>query len=456
MLQPANTLPPEVISRIAQCFLDEYSFNSKSILPLTHMCRYWRESIISAPENWTLISPYHVNLAALSLERSKAAPLQLRLDMYSVTQEPEFCSLIIPHVHKTGTLQFGGLTTVEDFVQALPDFPRSMPHLRSLVLERFNDDPKWDSSIDPFESFSNTLRSLSLLDIPLYPFFLKLRTLTKLSLLYYKIHVPLDGLLDVLEGNRSLQSVDLVINSKGFPAEISRYRVVVLGQLQHLSITSLDASITRTLISIIPLRKGAHLEITSRDRTTELGLNYILSGISTAHLSNLLSPTFMEYGSSFRVIRLNGPNGSFSYSRDWPPVVPFAEFPVLPLTNIQELLLVHCELAAVPHPSSFPTLETLTIKCHADISYFFSALFPHPSFFRSLKILGFFECVITEGFLEELARFASAHKNTDSARLHRVVITRRDGDFPSVALIHELEKHVPVVDVGPAERYRRV
>jgi len=46
-----------------------------------------------------------------------------------------------------------------------------------------------------------------------------------------------------------------------------------------------------------------------------------------------------------------------------------------------------------------------------------------------------------------LTQFASDRKNTNSARLHRVVIVHWQGKFPSIASIRRLKKHVPVVDV---------
>ena len=98
-------------------------------------------------------------------------------------------------------------------------------------------------------------------------------------------------------------------------------------------------------------------------------------------------------------------------------------------------------------PSSFPALETLTIKCDTNVSHLFSALFPNPSLFPSLRTLGFLGRAITEEFMEELARFASGRKGTTSAWLHRVVIVHLDGKVPSVASIYGLEKHVPIVDV---------
>ena len=441
MLQPVNRLPPEIIADIARY----RSVDARWVVPLTHVCRYWRESIISAPENWTSISCYRRSLARLSLERSKASPLRLWLAMDQIRQHPEFCDLLTPYIQKTETLEFHHLTTARDFTRTLPNFPQSMPNLRSLELVSA-EVPRWNPSTDPFGPLPRTLRSLSLKDIPLYPSFLKLKTLTKFSLQYLNIiPSPLDTVLDLLEGNCSLENVDLKVYSKEFPVGTSQHRAVITNRLQHLSITCSDAMAIRTIVSAIPLGRGARLEIDFRGNNTGLGLNDILSDIPVAHLSNLLSPTYMEYHSNPRVIQLVGPNGSLSYRGGWPPVlvIPFAEFPVLPLTNIQELHLSHTKSSTVFHPSSFPALKTLVVIRHTET---FSSLLSNPSSFPSLKTIGFVKCDITEQFMEELIRFASDRKNTTLAWLHSVLIVHRWENFPAAATISRLEGHVPVVD----------
>ena len=90
-------LPPEVISRVARHVLGRHDDDARPIFPLTHVCRYWRESIVSTPENWTLISSFYEGVAALSLERAKAAPLELSLNMYGVMQHPRLPEIIMPH-----------------------------------------------------------------------------------------------------------------------------------------------------------------------------------------------------------------------------------------------------------------------------------------------------------------------------------------------------------------------
>ena len=391
-----------------------------------------------------------MGLTALSLERSKATPLHLRIEDSPFGQE--FHDIIAPHIRKTETLEFEGHITIRDVTQMLPNFPRSTPNLRSLELIQTDDEPRWDPSVDPFVPFPQTMRSLKLCDIPLYPSFFELRTLTKLTLQYYLIRTPLDTILDFLEENHALESVDLVINVGESPIHIPQRRPAAKNQLSHLSIMCWNAVVARTLISGIPLRRGAHLGLTLSVEDVEFGLSDVLSGLSITHLSNLPSPTFMEYCSRPRKIQLTGPNGSFSYSHRMHPGTPFKELTVLSLTNIREICLTRDDdPPAVFHPSSFPALETLTFQRNADVSPLFSALFPDPSFFPSLKTLKFLDCVTTGEFMGELTHFASHRKDTASAWLNRVAIIRQDGSFPNVTSIRRLEEHVPIVDVQLAD-----
>ena len=123
-MPPVNKLPPEIISQITRCLLND---DTRPIIPLTHVCRYWRESIISIPENWTLISSFQPGLAALSLERSKAAPLHLYLHETPTELSLGFRKLLASHTQRAGTLRIDDVTTIEDFADVLPNFPQSHP-----------------------------------------------------------------------------------------------------------------------------------------------------------------------------------------------------------------------------------------------------------------------------------------------------------------------------------------
>ena len=106
MLGPVNRLPQEVISHIAWCCWDGDTIDGRPIIPLTHVCRYWRESVISTPKHWTVISSHSKNLMVLGLERSKVAPLQLQLEIGHVKKNSEFHDLIAPYVQNVESLQF--------------------------------------------------------------------------------------------------------------------------------------------------------------------------------------------------------------------------------------------------------------------------------------------------------------------------------------------------------------
>ena len=449
-----NRLPQELLSHIARyLLLDENNLDAKSVIPLTHVCRRWRESIISTPGNWTLISNGQSEFTALSLERAKTSRLAVSIGMSRLRADPGSFDVITPYIRNIGALHVRDLPSITELAQALPYFPRSTPNLRSLTLLCAYTNSRWNPTIDPFESFPNTLRYLSLFNIPLYPTLLNLRNITDLTLRYHSFDLQLDTLLAFLEQNRSLERATLDIRFKEPSLRQSRRRAAVKNRLRHLSLSCNNPLNAQVLISNITLQRGAHLEIISLDQNT--GLNDILSDVSTSHLSNLPSPSFLEYQSYPRNIRLHGRNGSFSFSCSPSSGIPFMEFPLLSLTDVRELRFKHRSPGRlrsslsppVFNPSSFPILETLAVECDTDVLHFLSALLPNPSALRSLKTLAFFNCVITEDFMEKLTRFASDRENTTSARLYHVVIVDEDGRFPSAASIRALGRHVPVVDV---------
>ena len=393
-------------------------------------------------------------MAAVNLKRAKAAPLEIHVSMTQVKNYPTFPNILIPHFRNTKTLTVGRISSFGGFTKMLPNFPQSMPNLRSLRLELENIEG-WDPVTDPFEAVTHTLEDLELFDIPLSPSLLTHGSLTRLTLHHSRFNLPLDTLLNFLEENRSLTTADLRIEFIEPSLRSSERQSLVRNQLQYLQIDCNNVVDGRALISNIPLRGGANLEIHSRCE----GLNDILSGISTTHLSNLLSPTFMTYASCGRSIRLRGPNGFFSFylARGWGR---FADFLFLHLTNVREFRLSHRRamwmhpLSPIAfHPSSFPALETLGIECDINISYVLSALLSNPPSSPSLRTLAFLDCDISEDFMEELTQFASDRKSTASAWLHRVLIVHRDGKFPSADSVRKLRRHVTVVDVRMDDKF---
>ena len=225
-----------------------------AIIPLTHMCRYWRESIVSTPQNWKTISNFQRNLLEVSLERVKSALLEIHLDMDEIRRDPKFLDLFVPHFRNTEILLVTDLITIADL---LPISQHQMVNLRSLALSDLPGVGYWDRSIDPFESSAHPLRYLELCGVPLYPSFLNLRTLTGLDLYDIQCNLRLDTILDFLEENHSLTSARLRIRFIEPSLRSSRRRAPIRNQLQYLRIGSVDVMDSQALISSIALSKGA-------------------------------------------------------------------------------------------------------------------------------------------------------------------------------------------------------
>ena len=416
------------------------------------MCRYWRDSIISTPELWTLISNEWEGLSALSLERSKAAPLEIWLRIDDIA-DPHFSDLLIPYTKNTKILRVNSGPPIGELAQALPGFPQSMPDLQFLSLTCGH--PVQDRPIDSFGPLTPTLKYLALYNVPLYPLFLRLRALTTFILNNYLFDLHPDTLLDFLEENKSLESAELGV----MPIDPSLWslwpRTATRNRLQNLSIRCHDYGSARFLLCNIPLQRGAHLAIVAFGA----GLGVFLRGISTAHLLNLPSPAFMECQPNPRAIRLIGPNGRFSFDSHSGTVDTSREFPLLPLTDVREFHLKHRRMEGGKKPPKplvfcpplFPALEMFAVTREADMLRLLSPLFLNPSSSPSLKTLAFLDCDLTNEFMGELAQFIANRRNTTSVWLHRVAIVNSNGNFPSPGSIGALREDVPVVDVRMAE-----
>jgi len=380
--------------------------------------------------------------------------------MSQVRENPGFSAMITPHTQNIGTLRIDCIS-IEELAQTFPDFPRSMPNLRSFSFSpslRLNH----DLSTDPFEAFTPALTHLSLEFLPLYPSLLCLRMLTDLTIRngpFFDIH--LDTFLDFLEGNRALERANLDIRLKLPFLQNLRGRDPFTNRLKTLSISS-NAAGASALISRIALQRGATLEVSCDGGAKLSDILSVASGV--AHLPNLREATFMEYHPDHRTFRLVGPNGTFSFSLANGRGNPFSEFHLLHLTHVRAFHFVRREVVRNPAenpdrpspneflPSSFPALETLAIEREIHTPILFAAIFSNPPTPPSLKIIAFLDCQLDDGFLEALTQYASNRKNTTSAPLHHVVIVNSKGDLPRFASIGALGRHVPVVDVRIGEK----
>ena len=221
-------MPPRILSRIAREILNDHDEDASSIVPLTHVCGYWRQSIVSTPENWASISNRsNRGLAVESLERAELTPLEIYLG--ASPDDRWLSDLLAPYLNiETVNVHCISAIALKKF---LPNFPQSVPNLQSLTLVT-QQGSRWDRFADPFESFSPPLRYLKLSGVSLYRSLLKLRTLTELDLHDHQFNLHLDTLLYFLEENHLLESVTLEIIPTEPPHRSLRHRTPIKNRLQ--------------------------------------------------------------------------------------------------------------------------------------------------------------------------------------------------------------------------------
>lgn len=440
MSRPINAFPPEILDCILKGVPSDGDTDTRSIIPLTHVCKYWRELIISTAANWTKITNKNKRLTALSLSRSNKAPLRISFNQQEDQNHPWFSSQIKPHIEKITSLKID-LTSFRNLAVTFPLFPQSMPNICSLEIST-NYTPLPD---DPFEflPFPPTLKCLSLFWIPLFQSFLRVNTLTKFTLKEDDFTLPLDTLLTFLDDNDSLKHVDLNLTFVETPS--SNRQAPIQNQLQSLSLESRRMEHLKALICYIPLKSG-DLKITSNDQDKP-GLKDILPSIKRMYPAHLSSPTHLFWYKGEHII-FSGPNRSFQFNGPSDFDREFTSLPLL-LKCIQE---AHFKLIypTLPDFFLFPSLETLVIDYWIYLIQLDAliTLLPSPKASPLLKTLAFRFPEYPKEFMEQLTQFALNRSEIPSMRLHRVIfLSNKKNALPSPGLVNKLKKYVSVVEL---------
>ena len=131
-VRPVNRLPPEVLASCATFVSDA----DPPIIPLTHVCQYWRESIVSNPGNWKSLGIAWERLVSLCIGRAGAVPLILDVTVSNNKGNKGFLDGLLPQ--SPGLALFVSLDTYppKQWQTIFPDFSP----LRCLDL------PPWSSS----------------------------------------------------------------------------------------------------------------------------------------------------------------------------------------------------------------------------------------------------------------------------------------------------------------------
>ena len=140
-LAPVNPIPPEVLSLIP-----DYPDVKQVLVPLTHVCRGWRDLFASHSSLWTELAFVNIDKTGTYIERSKFSPLKIILKTWSddgrVLADP--FSLVIPHIHRVKSPAIYGKT----LPNVIGYFRRRVPFLEELNISIFHDhEPALDDSL---------------------------------------------------------------------------------------------------------------------------------------------------------------------------------------------------------------------------------------------------------------------------------------------------------------------
>lgn len=98
-LAPISRLPAEMLSGLFMSRIQEPSSDSREIIPMTHVCRYWRNVALESPLLWSRI-PFvqQADLYCELVSRSKEVPLRLT---FTTNELPAFATtLVSANVHR--------------------------------------------------------------------------------------------------------------------------------------------------------------------------------------------------------------------------------------------------------------------------------------------------------------------------------------------------------------------
>ena len=169
---PTYRLPPEILTRILYLAVDHGSEeHAEQVIPLTHVCRYWRTLLLSYPRMWSTLCMKPGNPSVISewLVRSQNVPLTVIVEFIDTYEHPS----CLYEDSATATLADTSDLEVCLRHEAVLSLDQLLPHrsrIRDLNILIHLSDPEWEyhSDCEPellrHRFFEETLPNLQSLD----------------------------------------------------------------------------------------------------------------------------------------------------------------------------------------------------------------------------------------------------------------------------------------------------
>ena len=339
---PINRLPPEVLSRVLQ-----HRGCGQDLVVATHVCQYWRSTLVSCPSLWTSIqlrSTGDVDRALAYLQRSKSVTVDISVTLDS-PQDPNVLRHFAPHISRTRSFTMGGSFDVHMASSLLLCNPASSlerlkicaekPPVRAIAINNFlgQQAPSLRSAI--FDGICPVLQS---------PFPLPSLTKLDLRLPRHMGSLSISSLLRLCAGCPRLQKMRINIACETIQ-DVSFDQTASLEELEELEYT------THTTVGrFLPFLKLPHLNLllvsSSRlDKLADLlphSGHILLSGATT--LSHFYDGGTQEVelsGKGFNASFTVYDNGEGATSAGW-----FSDEKHIPFGRIEELEFVGFYISA--------------------------------------------------------------------------------------------------------------
>ena len=362
----------------------EYRAYDQMLVAATHVCRYWRSTLISTPSLWTRFrrfeSDHNLDRTLTYLERSKLAPIDISINTFSL-KDLEVLEHLALHIARTRSLVIQGSYRIH---AASLLFCNPAPSLQFLHIST-NSSGGFVSLPDNFLSRqAPSLRTASFTGI--YPTFkspFPLPDLTEFSLILFRARgsFRMDGLFRLFSGCPQLRKVQINVPS-GTLKDLVLDKVIPLESLVEFDYT---CNLVNQVIPFLRLPRLKRLQVSSLQPGQVQNLADMLPYGGHGLLVEATNMEYHSYESSF-LLRLSGNGVDVSLSTslttaDHADARWFSDETRIPFSQIEKLNIRGCSLVDFPvNLFAFENLRVLQITpLHTQVTEgFLRPLHPDP------------------------------------------------------------------------------
>jgi hypothetical protein len=252
---PVGRLPPEVLEQIL-----ELRGMERDLLTATHVCRHWRDTIMSSPHLWTTFRCFGVARTLQYLERSKPVPINVIADFNSEVQA------VI--ALKSATDRFGSLTLrlqPFDLMQIFRNLVTPAPALERLEVHaapQCGDGLSFRPAIPATFLGGSTpaLKSLHLSGINTKLTFSKFPALTCLTLITNMQVFDVSELFGIFSSAHLLEEFSVQFSGPTTPIPESQ-GVITLPRMKKLSVSNTVGEFPKGLLALLVMPSAEEIRL---------------------------------------------------------------------------------------------------------------------------------------------------------------------------------------------------